>query len=91
MTAARAAADETVSTLLSLGASPDNTDHGGTTALSLAIESKCISTINLLAPVTNARLGRSLVKLACEKVKISPEVEKMLERAAMKHHLSSRS
>ena len=82
MTAARAAADETVSTLLSLGASPDNTDHGGTTALSLAIESKCISTIDLLAPVTNARLGRSLVKLACEKVKISHEVEKMLKRAA---------
>ena len=58
MTAARAAADETVSNLLALGASPDKTDHDGTTALSLAIESECLSTINLLAPVTYARLGR---------------------------------
>ena len=82
MTAARAAADETVSALLSLGASPDKTDANGTTALSMAIESKCLSTINLLAPVTNARLGRSLVKLACAKVKISLEVEEMMERVA---------
>ena len=82
MVAARAAADETVSTLLSLGASPDKTDPHGTTALSMAIESKCLSTINLLAPVTYVRLGKSLVKLACAKVKISLEVEGMIKRAA---------
>ena len=51
MSAALHASDETVSYLLSLGASPDVTDVKNRTALMDAIESKCASTINLLAPV----------------------------------------
>ena len=83
MVAARAAADETVSTLLSLGASPDKTLPSGTvTALTMAIQSKCLSTINLLAPVTNVSLGESLIKLAASKMEISHELEEMIERAA---------
>ena len=81
MTAARAAADDTVSLLLSLGASPDITNHDGTTALCMALESGCLTTINILAPVTNANLRRALVKLSSEKTKISVEAEEMIERA----------
>ena len=49
--AARNASKKMVSFLLSLDASPDKTSSDGSTAFSYAIKSKCITTINLLAPM----------------------------------------
>ena len=79
------AADETVSSLLSLGASPDIicTANGNKNALLAAIQSKCVITINLLAPVTQENLGVALSWLAKEKVELtSKELRQMVERAA---------
>ena len=71
MNAARSASDETVSLLLSLGANPDKTDVNGISALMAAIQSKCSTTINLLAPVTQVNLGEALRCLAKEKVELA--------------------
>ena len=57
------ACDETVSTLIYMGASPDKSDNDGGTALNTAIQSKCVTTIKLLAPVTHVNLGGALVRL----------------------------
>ena len=84
MSAARSASDEAVSLLLSLGANPDKTDEDGTgTALMMAIQSTCITTINLLTPVTQVNLGPAMVFLAREKVDLtSGELRQLVERAA---------
>ena len=82
MYAASTAADETISSLLSLGASPD-VDAPGSTALMSAIQSKCVTTINLLAPVTQGNLGGALVFLARDKIDlITEELRQLVQRAA---------
>ena len=69
MEAALAASDETVSSLLSWGADPDKTHADGFgTALIFAIQSKCSTTINMLAQKTKANLGGALAQLARYKV-----------------------
>ena len=60
MYAASRAADETVDFLLSKGASPDLLDYINRTALASAIQNKCSSTIDLLAPMTMKGLETSL-------------------------------
>ena len=83
MSAALTASDETASSLLSWGASPDKTDAEGKTALMAAIQSKCVTTINLLAPVTQVNLGRALGYLARDKVDLTTEeLRQLVERAA---------
>ena len=83
MIAAMNANDETVSSLLSLGASPDKTDAGGKTALMYAIQSTCLTTIILLAPVTQVNLGGALQNLAFFKVELmTGELKQLVERAA---------
>ena len=83
MCAASDAADETVAFLLSKGASPDLMDSDGQTALSAAIYSSCSSTNALLAPVTRKGLGTALASIAGIQPEITPEVEKLLRRAAL--------
>ena len=83
MIAALEAADETVAFLLSKGASPDLMEIDGHTALSQAILSSCSSTIALLAPVTRKGLGEALAIIAYRQLEITPEVEKLLRRAAL--------
>ena len=68
MDAALFAQDETVTLLLFKGASPDKTDDDGDPALIFAIQSKCLTTINLLAKVTQVHLGRALRHLAYYKI-----------------------
>ena len=83
MSAARTAADETISFLLSLGANPDKTVDDDHTALIFAIMSKCITTINLLAPVTQLSLGVAIIYLATYQVGVTTgEVKQLVERAA---------
>ena len=83
MSAAQHASDETVSSLLSWGADPDKTDAKGDPALIFAIESKCSTTINLLAPKTKANLGGALYNLARFKVDLmTGELRQLVERAA---------
>ena len=83
MSAAHHASDETISFLLSLGANPDKTDDDGNTALMYAIQSKCTTTINLLAPVTQVSLGGAIAILAREKVDVTTvELRQLVERAA---------
>ena len=83
MSAALSASDETVSFLLSWGASPDKTNADGSTALMIAILSKCQTTINLLALVTQVNLGGALYCLARDKVELtSGELRQLVERAA---------
>ena len=83
MDAALSAQDETVTLLLSMGASPDKTDHDGDTALTVAIQSKCLTTINLLAPVTQVNLGGALQCLARDKIEVmTGELRQLVERAA---------
>ena len=83
MDAALSASDETVSLLLSLGANPDKSDDNGYTALMFAIESKCIATINLLAPVTKVNLGEALGTIARNKADMKKEeLRQLVERAA---------
>merc|ERR1719264_2120099 len=59
MGAALGGADETVAFLLSKGADPDLMDNNGDTALVAAIQFQRLSTIDLLAPVTQKGLGRA--------------------------------
>ena len=81
MEAALSASDETVSSLLSWGASPDKTADGDT-ALIFAIQSRCLTTINLLALVTQVNLGGALYWLARDKVELmTEELRKLVERA----------
>ena len=88
MEAALKASDETVSSLLSWGADPDKTDANGNTALIAAIQSKCSTTINLLAPKTKANLGGALSLLAMFKVDLmTGEPKKLVERAAQETEL----
>merc|ERR1712218_282428 len=83
MDAALSASDETVSLLLSLGANPDKTFDGDKTALMAAIQSKCITTIKLLAPVTQVNLGEAIAWLARDKVDVTTgELRQLVERAA---------
>ena len=83
MAAALEAQDEMVTLLLSMGASPDKTMSGGHTALILAIQSKCLTTINLLAPVTQVNLGIAVAWLARDKVDVTTgELRQLVERAA---------
>ena len=83
MDATLSASDETVSSLLSWGADPDKTDADGRTALIYAIVSKCVTTITLLAPVSQVNLGRALYQLAREKIELmTGELRKLVERAA---------
>ena len=83
MVSALAAHDETVLSLLSWGASPNRTDADDNTALIFAIQSKCSTTIKLLAPVTQFDLGRALRRLARYKVELETgELKQLVERAA---------
>ena len=83
MLAAGTGSDETVFFLLSLGANPDKTNGEGDTALIYAIESRCITTINLLVPVTQVDLGGAIGYLAKDQVQLTTEVlRQLLERAA---------
>ena len=83
MSAAFSASDETVSSLLSWGANPDETDANGDPALIFAIRSKCSTTINLLAPLTQANLGGALRMLVKENIKLTTEeLRQLLERMA---------
>ena len=83
MEAALSASDETISSLLSWGASPDETEAKGDTALMSAIQSKCLTTMNLLAPVTQVNLGGALISLAKHKVELkTEELRQLVERAA---------
>ena len=75
------AADEAVAFLLSKGADPDLMDEEGRTAFVAAIQTKCSSTIDLLAPVTQKGLGLALVNLATWGVELTPAVKKLLIRA----------
>ena len=83
MQAAFYACDETVSSLLSWGANPDQTYANGNTALMFAIQSNCLTTINLLAPVTNRNLGGALYFLARFKIElVTGELKNLIGRAA---------
>ena len=83
MVAARSASDETVSLLLCLGANPDKTDDNGKTALMMAIQSKCSTTMNLLARVTQVKLGYVINWLARERIELTiVELRQLVERAA---------
>ena len=83
MIAAINASDETVSSLLAWGADPDKISADGGTALIFAIQSKCSTTINMLAPKTKADLGGALYNLASFKVDLmTGELRQLVERAA---------
>ena len=83
MLAAREASDDTVSLLLAMGASPNQTNANGNTALIFAIQSMCLTTINLLAPLTQANLGKALQQLARDKIDpTTGELRRLVERAA---------
>ena len=82
MQAALNASDETVSFLLSQGASPNKPAANGHNALVFAIQSKCLTTINLLAPLTHTYLGGVLVRLAKDKVDITADIKELVKRAA---------
>ena len=83
MSAALYAHDKTVSSLLSWGADPDQTSAIGFTALMCAIQSTCVTTINLLAPVTQLNLGGALYHLARDKIEpMTAELRQLVERAA---------
>jgi len=81
MTAAHGGSDETVAFLLSKGADPDLMCNNGDTALVAAIQSQRLSTIDLLAPVTQKGLGRALQWLFTSQTERTPAVEGLLERA----------
>ena len=81
MNAALKGADEAVAFLLSKGASPDLVNKCNWTALAFAIQTKCSSTIDLLAPVTKKGLDRALQHLATYHTELTPAVEDLLRRA----------
>ena len=87
MSAALHASDQTISYLLSLGASPNVTDVENRTALMDAIESRCVSTINLLAPVTKMNLEGALELLASSCI-ITDEVTTLVQRAAQEREVA---
>ena len=82
MQAALRAADQTVAFLLSKGADPDLMNKDGHTALVAAIRSKCSSTIDLLAPVTQKGLGLAQVNLAKWQTELTPAINELLVRAS---------
>ena len=82
MYAAIDAADETLAFLLSKGASPDFMEIGNATALVIAIQSGCSSSIDLLAPVTTKGLEKAAMWLAAWHTKLTPAVEDLLRTAA---------
>ena len=83
MEAALNASDETISSLLDWGADPDKIDTDGRTALMMAIQSKCLTTTNLLAPKTTVNLGGALYRFAKDKVELTTgEIRQLVERAA---------
>ena len=82
MEAALHASDETVTFLLSKGASPHLMDSNNMTALKFAILSRCSSTIDLLAPVTTKGVDKALSSLAAFNTELTPAVEDLLRRAA---------
>ena len=83
MDAALLAQDGMVNLLLSMGASPDKIDDDGRSALIFAIQSKCLTTINLLALVTQVKLGWALYFLARYKIEVmTGELRQLVERAA---------
>ena len=86
MSAASGASDETVAFLLSRGASPDLVNKVGQTALALAIQTLCSSTIDLLAPITQKGLGFALTNLAIYQTELTPAVKDLLVWA---YHTSS--
>merc|ERR1719264_7357 len=81
MYAAKGGADETVAFLLSKGANPDLMCNNGDTALVTAIQFQRLSTIDLLAPVTQKGLGRALQWLFTSQTERTPAVEGLLKRA----------
>ena len=83
MYAAIQAADETVAFLLSKGASPDLMRHDERTALAAAIQWKCSSTIDLLAPVTTKGLDVAVTELAGYHGELTPAIEDLLRRTAL--------
>ena len=83
MYAANRASDDTVTFLLSKGASPDLMDDTNDTALVFAILSQCSSTIDLLAPVTTKGVDKALNSLAEFNNELTPAVEDLLKRAAL--------
>ena len=83
MHAADEAADETVAFLLSKGADPEIMDDREWTALTYAIDSKCPTTIDLLAPATRKCLKKSIQFLATRRAEQTPAVTELLRRAAL--------
>ena len=58
-------------------------DADGDPALIFAIQSKCLTTINLLAPKTQKKLGGAMRCLAREKIELmTGELRQLVERAA---------
>ena len=82
MYAASRAANETVAFLLSKGASPDLISNNNATALVLAIQMKCFSTFDLLAPVTTKGLVEAVKSLGGCHTEVTPAVEDFFRRAA---------
>jgi len=83
MSAALGGADEAVAFLLSKGADTDLMCYNGDTALVAAIQFQRLSTIDLLAPVTQKGLGRALQCLAISQTELTPAVKGLLERATL--------
>ena len=84
MSAAMEAADETVAFLLSKGADPDLMNNNGQTALVIAIQTLCSSTIDLLAPVTQKGLGFALLRnMATFQTELTPAIKELLVRASL--------
>ena len=83
MYAASRASDETVVFLLSKGASPDLMDFTKGTALQVAMNTNCSSTIDLLAPVTTKGLKEALIFVAAYHTDLTPAIEDLLRRAAL--------
>ena len=76
--------------LLSKGADPDLMDNDGDTALVAAIQFQRLSTIDLLAPVTQKGLGRALQCLAISQTELTPAIKKLLERASSDKEMRKR-
>ena len=82
MEAAMIGADDTVSFLLSQGAQPSQTDNSGNTAPIFAIQSKCVTTINLMVPFIEENLGAALQYLAQVRMEsMTCEILELVKRA----------
>ena len=77
MTAAHGGSDETVAFLLSKGADPDLMCNNGDTALVAAIQFQRLSTIDLLALVTQKGLRAALENLAVFKTDLTPAIKEL--------------